>query len=158
VSAIAPAFVPSSFRWGSSSAPWYETALIVFSILVMAVFCVLMFRRLRRHDWRLQRVRDQWQPLAVMGELCPRGWQAHITLYGRGAPVPPDAPESRVPPVELEWKLFDGEPSQVVSVRRVWTRSIAGALQTMVDDRRTDLTLDQVQLTVAEEGELPWAE
>ena len=86
-----------------------------------------------------------------MGELCPHGWQAEITLYGWGAPVPADAPPSRVPLVELEWTQFDEEPGRIAVARRVWAPTISDALQSMVEDRRTDLTLEQIEQAAAEE-------
>jgi hypothetical protein len=109
----------------------------------MAVACVLIFRHLRRREQQPKRVSDQWQTLAVMGELCPRGWQAQITVYGDGAPTPLDAPPARAPLVELEWLQFDGESQQATTARRAWARSINGAMQMMVDDRCTDLSLEQ---------------
>ena len=96
---------------------------------------------------------NQWQALVVMGELCPYGWQAQITLRGWGAPVPDDAPASRTPLVELEWRQFDEEPGRVVVARRVWAPTIGEALQAMVEDRRTDITLEQIEQAMAEEEE-----
>jgi len=94
----------------------------------------------------------------VMGELCPHGWQAQIKLYGSGAPVPEDAPPARRPLIELEWKQFDEDAERVLVARRLWARSIGGALQTMVDDRRTDLTLEQIEREAASDGDLWWGE
>src|ERR1700720_2693318 len=94
--------VIASYRGGSTYAPLYETFVIVPLILAMTAACVLIALYLRRRQRRPRPVADQWQALAVMGELCPHGWQAQITLYGWGAPVPANAPPSRVPLVELE--------------------------------------------------------
>jgi hypothetical protein len=137
-------WIVEGYRWGSNSAPWHETLAIMLAVVAMAIACVLIFRRLRRRERQRKRVVDQWQTLAVMGELCPRGWQAQITLYGDGAPVPLDAPAARAPLVELEWQQFDGEPRQVITARHAWARTIGGALQMMVDDRCTDLDLEQL--------------
>lgn len=150
MSAVPAGFVPDSFRWGSSSAPWYETAAIVFAIAVMAVACVLIYRSLRRHERRSRRVGDHWQAMAVMGELCPHGWQAQITVYGAGAPTPEDAPASLAPLVELEWKQFDALPGQVAVARRIWARNVPEALALMVDDRLTDITLEQIERVAGE--------
>jgi hypothetical protein len=147
---VLAAFDPNSFRWGSSSAPWHETVVIVLVIAVMAVACVLVLRSVRRRHQRPMPVGDQWQALAVMGELCPHGWQAQITLYGGGAPMPVDAPHARVPLVGLEWRQFDGGSGEVAVARRVWAQSIDGALQTMVDDRRIDIALEQIERAAAE--------
>src|ERR1700687_4807407 len=130
-------WVVAGYRLGSTSAPWLETLAILLAIAVMTVACVLIFRYLRRRDRQPKHVTDQWQTLAVMGELCPDGWQAQITVYGDGAPVPLDAPPARAPLVELEWQQFDGEHQHVTASRRAWARTIGGALQMMGDDRGT---------------------
>lgn len=148
--------VIASYRGGSTYAPVYETFVIVPLIVVMAVAAVLIALYLRRRQRRPKPVADQWQAMAVMGELCPHGWQAQITLYGWGAPVPPDAPSSRVPLVELEWKQFEEESGRVAVARRAWAPTIAEALQLMVQDRRTDLALEQIEQAAAEDGETWW--
>lgn len=158
VSAPASALVLASYRGGSTYAPPYETILIVGLIALMAVACLLIFRHLRRRDRRPKRVADQWQAHAVMGELCPHGWQAEITLYGWGAPVPDDAPPSRVPLVELEWKQFAEEAGRVAVARRVWAPTIGEALQTMVEDRRTDLTLEQIEQEATDQEDMWWTD
>jgi hypothetical protein len=141
-------------RGGSAKAPLYETFVIVPVIVGLMLACVLIGIYLRRQHRRPKPVADQWSALAVMGELCPYGWQAQITLYGWGAPVPADAPPSRVPLVELEWKQFDEEPGLVAVARRVWAPTIGEALQTMVDDRRTDMTLEEIEREQGEDGEV----
>jgi hypothetical protein len=151
------AIVLASYRGGSTYAPLYETFVIVPLIALMSIATVLIAFYLRRRQRRPKPVGDQWQALAVMGELCPHGWQAQITLYGWGAPVPADAPSSRVPLVELEWKQFDEEAGRVVVARRVWAATIGEALQMMVEDRRTDLALEQIEQAAAEDGEI-WSD
>ena len=69
---------------------------------------------------------------------------------------PTDAPPSRVPLVELEWKQFDEESGGIVVARRVWAPTVGEALQTMVEDRRTDMTLEQIEQAAADEGDLWW--
>ncbi len=150
---IATGTVPvvASYRGGSTYAPLYETFVIVPLILALALACVLIARYLRRRSQRPGPVANQWQALAAMGELCARGWQAHINLYGRGAPAPADAPSSPMPLVELEWEQFDEGPGRVPAQRRLWAPSIGEALQRMVDERRTDITLEEIE-RAAEEG------
>jgi len=143
-------------RGGNLVAPGYETMWIVGAILLMAAAGVPIFIHVRRQQRRPKPVTDQWQALAVMGELCAHGWQAQITLYGWGAPVPADAPPSRVPLVELEWKQFDEEPGRVAVVRRVWAPTVGEALQSMVEDRRTDIALEQIEQAVADEEDAWW--
>jgi len=145
----------SGVQGGHAPAPAHETILIVSIIAALVVAFVLIAIYMRRHQRRPKPVTDQWQALAVMGELCAHGWQANITLYGWGAPVPPDAPAARVPLVELEWKQFD-EDERVVVARRVWAPTIAQALQTMVDDRRTDITFEQIEQAVSDEDDVWW--
>ncbi len=134
----------------------------VAALAVLGGALVLLFQRRARKD---RPVRDQWGALAVMGELCPHGWDAQITLYGWGAPVPPDAPPARAPLVALEWRQYDegvdGEPGRVVVTRRVWAATIDQALQSMVDDRRTDVALEEIERAAradADGGEVGWGD
>jgi hypothetical protein len=124
---------------------------ILGGLAIVVLLAVLAIRRRRRRPL----VTDQWGALAVMGELCPHGWQAQIVLYGWGAPVPSDAPPSRAPLVELEWKQFDEQPGRVAVSRRAWASTIPEALQAMVEDRRTDLTLEQIEKSAG--GEDIWS-
>jgi hypothetical protein len=150
------ALVMGSYRGGHVEASNYETLLIALAIVVMAAGCGAIFVYLRRLYRRPKPVADQWQALAVMGELCAHGWQAQITLYGWGAPVPADAPPSRVPLVELEWKQFEEDSERVAVARRVWAPTIEEALAAMVEDRRTDMTFEQIEESAAEQGETWW--
>jgi hypothetical protein len=150
MSAANVAQVIASYRGGSTYAPLYETFVIVPLIVAMTLACVAIGVYLRRRQRRPKPVADQWQALAVMGELCPYGWRAQITLYGWGAPVPADAPPSRVPLVELEWTQYD-EPGHVAVARRVWAPTISQALQAMVDDRQTDIALEQIEQAATDE-------
>jgi hypothetical protein len=145
-------------RGGHAPAPGYETIVIMALIAVMTIVSVLIAVHLRRRHRRPKPVADQWQALAVMGELCPYGWQAQITLYGWGAPVPADAPQSRAPLVELEWKQFDEEPGRVVVARRVWSPTIGEALASMVQDRRTDIALEEIEQAASEDGDISWGD
>ena len=132
-----------------------DITAVIAGLAILAVAVALVVRGRRRR--RVTPLEDQWGALAVMGELCPHGWQAQITLYGWGAPVPNDAPPSRVPLVELEWKQYDEqEPGQVAVARRAWAESIPAALQAMVEDRRTDLTLEQIERAAG--GEELWGQ
>jgi hypothetical protein len=146
----------SGVQGGHEEAPGYETLLLVLFIAAMTAACALIAVYLRRRYRRPKPVADQWQAMAVMGELCAHGWQAQITLYGWGAPVPADAPPSRVPLVELEWKQFEEESGHVAVARRVWAPTIGEALQTMVEDRRTDVALEQIEQAVADEDDAWW--
>jgi hypothetical protein len=146
MSAVGPQVViASGVQGGHAPVAGYETLVIGAAIVALASAALLIALYLRRRARRPKSVRDQWQALAVMGELCPEGWQAEITLYGWGAPIPSDAPDARVPPVELEWKQFEQEPTRVAVARRLWAPTIAQALETMVQDRATDRLLEQIE-------------
>jgi hypothetical protein len=147
----------SGVQGGRAHAPLYETFVIVPLIVVLAIACVAIAAYLRRRARRPRPVADQWQALAVMGELCPHGWQAQITLYGWGAPVPPDAPPSRVPLVELEWTQYQ-EPGDIAIARRVWAPTISQALQAMIHDRQTDITLEEIEQAAADDQDTWWNE
>jgi hypothetical protein len=156
VSPLLDALVLASGAQGGGAHPPRPQDLLLGYLLVIALvlftLAVAWFLRRRR---RAKPVADQWGALAVMGELCPHGWQAQITLYGWGAPIPDDAPPSRVPLVELEWKQFDEQSGQIVVARRAWAPTIPEALQAMVEDRQTDLTLEQIEKSAG--GEDLWS-
>jgi hypothetical protein len=150
--------IASGVQGGHERASSEETLGIVLVILAMTTAAVLIALYLRRRHRRIEPVDDQWRALAVMGELCPHGWQAEITMYGWGAPVPADAPPSRVPLIELEWKQFEEESGRIAVSRRVWAPTIGEALQTMVEDRRTDVTLEQIEQAAQEDEDVWWAD
>jgi hypothetical protein len=129
-----------------------DAAAVALVIAALALLALLICLYVRRHPRRSAPVTDQWRALTVMGELCPHGWDAQIKLYGWGAPVPEDAPPARVPLVELEWKQYDEEPGRVAVARRVWARTIPEALQIMVDDRRADITLEEIERAADDDG------
>jgi hypothetical protein len=146
----------SGVQGGHARASGHETLVVALVIAAMALASLLILLYLRRRYRRSKPVGDQWQALAVMGELCPDGWQAQITLRGWNAPVPADAPPSRVPLVELEWTQFEEDSAQIAVARRVWAPTIGDSLQMMVEDRRTDVTLEQIEQTVTDEDDLSW--
>jgi hypothetical protein len=154
--AIARPVLASGVQGGSlHPLPAHDTLMVVLLMVAMAAAGAALYIYLRRRAQRVAPVADEWRAQAVMGEFCPHGWQAQITLYGWGAPTPADAPASRAPLVELEWKQFEQESGRVLVARRVWAPSIGEALQAMVEDRRTDLTLEQIEHAA---GELEWGE
>jgi hypothetical protein len=155
--ATATPIIASGVQGGHAPASGYETLVIGALIAAMAVALGFVVVYIRRRNRRPKLVNDQWQALAVMGELCPYGWQAQITVYGWGAPVPADAPPARVPLIELEWKQFEEESGRIAVARRVWAPTIGQALQTMVEDRQTDLTLEQIEQQAADD-DLWWSE
>ena len=157
MSTLAGGFMMASgVQGGHAPVPGYETLVVVLVLAALAAAAASIVIYLRRRSRQSKPVVDQWSALVVMGELCPDGWQAQITLYGWGAPVPADAPRGRTPLVELEWKQFEEETGRVVVARRVWAVTIGEALQAMVDDRRTDITLEQIEQAAAESGGDAW--
>ncbi len=148
----------SGVQGGDAKAP--DALLVALFIIALAAVGGALVFFFQRRPRKLKPVKDLWGALAVMGELCPHGWDAKISLYGWGAPVPPDAPPARAPLVALEWKQYeeglDGEPGRVVVARRVWAPTIERALQSMVDDRRTDIALEEIER--AAEGKLDWSD
>ena len=150
--------IASGVQGGNALPASGETLVIGLLIAAMAAAAALLALYLRRRRRRSEPVDDQWRALAVMGELCPHGWQAEITMYGWGAPVPADAPPSRVPLIELEWKQFEEDSGRIAVARRVWAPTIGEALQTMVEDRRTDVTLEQIEQAADEDGDVWWSD
>ena len=59
--------------------------------------------------------------------------------------------------VELEWKQFDDEAGEVVVARRAWASSIGEALRRMVEDRQTDIALEQIE-QAAQDGGALWSD
>ncbi|MHB8695493.1 MAG: hypothetical protein ACYDHH_30085 [Solirubrobacteraceae bacterium] len=91
---------------------------------------------------------------ALMSELCPHGWRAQITLFGPGDELPADAPDGDRSRVALDWAELEDEARHVAVVRRVWAQSISDALESMVADRRTDETLEQIERGAVSDGTL----
>lgn len=139
--------VASGVQGGDAPAPAYETLSIGLVAAAIVAVSVLIFIYLRRHR-RPQPVADQWQALTVMGELCPHGWQAQITVIadtGDGRP-------SGHAPVALDWAELTDDDGRPAVTRRVWAPTIGEALDAMVADRRTDETLEQIEHRAVADG------
>ncbi len=106
----------------------HDTLVVVMLMVAMAMGSAALYIFLRRRPSSGVPVADEWRAQAVMGELCPHGWEAELTLYGWGAPLPADAPPSRAPLVRLEWRQFEEGSERVLMARRVWAASIGEAL------------------------------
>jgi hypothetical protein len=127
--------------------------LVVIGVITGGLARVLLVRRSRRPA---PPPRDEWAARAAMEDLCGSGWQAQITLYGWGAPVPDDAPAARRPMVSLDYTEYRSRGSEDVAVvRRIWAPSIGAALEAMVDARRTDAALEEIERAATAEGD-PW--
>jgi hypothetical protein len=137
--------IASGVQGGNAPASDSETLVIVLLIAALSVACVVIALYLRRRRAHSRPVADQWQALAVMRELCPHGWRARLTVYGSDAALPAEAPVSRVRPVGLEWTQFEAGHDTGAVARRLWAPTIGEALQAMVEDRRTDVLLEQIE-------------
>jgi hypothetical protein len=123
----------------------------VAACVLLTVTVVLLTRFRRQRDPRLTR---EQQTREQMQELCPDGWTARIVIYGEGAPFPDDAPggERSVCVEWAEYERDDAGHTQVAVARRMWARTITGALRGMVADRQLDVELEKIERKVIEES------
>jgi hypothetical protein len=134
-------------------------ALVVLTVLAGVLLAALgvfvPWTRSGMRSWRAGRRRSreaanaEGRARAMMSELCPHGWQAHITLHdGRERPGEPNR-------VALDWTEYEDATGRAAVSRRVWAPTIADALEAMVADRRTDETLEQIERGALAGGQ-PW--
>jgi hypothetical protein len=134
---------------GSGSGLGASLEILGATVLASAVLIVtflLLTRYRRRRDAMLLR---EAQARIQMQELCPEGWAARIILYGEGAPLPDDAPGGRK--VCVEWTEYESDEAghtEVAVARRMWARTISGALRGMLADRQLDVELEQIERKV----------
>ena len=125
--------------------------LLACALLTVTVLALSRYRR--RRDAMILRER---QARSQMQELCPDGWAARIILYGDGAPLPDDAPGGRN--VCVEWTEYESDSSghtEVAVARRMWARTITGALRGMLADRQLDIELEQIEKRVLKDSQPP---
>ncbi len=126
-------------------------ATIVACLLLTAAVLLLSKYRQRRDAMvmRERRARERMQ------ELCPDGWSARILLYGDGAPLPDDAPGESDRKVCVEWTEYESDSAghtEVAVARRMWARTITGALRGMLADRELDVELERIERKVIEDA------
>ena len=135
---------------------------VMFAVVVLPLCEVLAeSSRIRLRARRAQRNQDrvaaaaEQRARALMGELCPHGWQAQITMVA--ADDVPDAVlhSAASARVALDWVALEADRARAAVVRRVWAPTIADALDAMVADRRTDETLEQIEQRAFADG-APW--
>jgi hypothetical protein len=127
-------------------------AAMVVACALLTATVLLLSRYRRRRDpmfFREQHARERMQ------ELCPNGWTARIVLYGDGAPLPDDAPTTGDRHVCIEWTEYEPGPAghtEVAVARRMWSRTITGALRGMLADRELDAELEKIERKVIEDS------
>jgi hypothetical protein len=154
-------------QFGTEGAPAGSASMLGLLVLVAAGACAggLMLPllgiaitrgRAGWRGWRSRRARGaaassaECRARAMMSELCPHGWRAQITLY-QGQTVQ-DTGEPVRGPVALDWYELRPGGLHPAVMRRVWADSLREALEAMVADRRTDETLEQIELRASADG------
>jgi hypothetical protein len=125
-------------------------AMVLACALLTATVMLLSRYRHRRDSMTIK----EWQARERMQELCPNGWSARIVLYGDGAPLPDDAPSTGDRHVCVEWTEYEPDPgghTEVAVARRMWSRTITGALRGMLADRELDVELEKIERKVIED-------
>jgi len=136
-------------KGGGLGVPIEILGATVLACALLIATVLLLTRYKRRRDLMVLRER---QARREMQELCPDGWAARIVLYGDGAPLPDDAPGERK--VCVEWTEYESDSAghtDVAVARRMWARTIAGALRGMLADRQLDIELEKIERKVIED-------
>ena len=91
---------------------------------------------------------------AQMDELCPGGWLARLTLFATIQDLPDDAPRRHAIKVALDWAPVErrGADPDSLTYRRIWAGTIAEALERMVAERITEMTLAQIEHEALADG------
>ncbi len=130
----------------------------VGALLIPLVGFLVRRARAALYGWRARRRRLRIAATAerrarvMMSELCPHGWRAQLTLY-EGVTEQENGEPVRGP-VALDWFEMTARGDRPAVMRRVWAATIGEALEAMVNDRRTDETLEQIELRASADGAL----
>jgi hypothetical protein len=132
-----------------------QLELVLVGAVLLLLAGLLLLRELRRWRGRHRPHSHEVRARAVMGELCPNGWRAQLTLYGSGPAAPVDATAPAGALVAVDWSELPGEDGEHPPVRRVWAPTIAEGLAAMVQDRRTDEVLERIEQSAGADDD-PW--
>jgi hypothetical protein len=138
-------------KGGGLGVPIEVVGATVLACALLTATVLLLSRYKRRRDEMIIR---EWRARQRMQELCPAGWTARIMLYGDGAPLPDDAPTSGDRSVCVEWTEYEHDAAghtEVAVARRMWARTITGALRGMLADRELDVELERIERKVIED-------
>ncbi len=132
-----------------------QLELMLVGAVLLVLVGLLLARELRR--WRSRHVQPSHEDRAraVMGELCPNGWQAQLTLYGSVSTAPPGPPRDAGALVAVDWSELAGDGGETPPTRRIWAATISDALAAMVQDRRTDEVLERIERSAGADDD-PW--
>jgi hypothetical protein len=136
-----------------------QLELVLAGAVLLVLASLLLARELRRWRNRHRPHSDEVRARAVMGELCPNGWQAQLTLFGSGSGSPPSAPRGARADtgaaVAVDWSELAGDGGEAPPTRRVWAATISDGLAAMVADRRTDEVLERIERSAGGDDD-PW--
>ena len=140
---------------GRSLAVVAQLELVLVGGLLLVLAGLLLSRELRRWRGEHRPHSEEVRARALMGELCPNGWQAQLTLYASAQLAPPGTPPSEGSLVAVDWSELPDDGDEPPVKRRVWAATIADGLAAMVDDRRTDEVLERIERSANADDD-PW--
>jgi hypothetical protein len=134
-----------------------QLELLAAGAVLLALAVLLLSRELRHLRGRRRLAEDpEIHARAMMEELCAGAWQAQITLYSASG-IPPEAPASSAGLVSVAWVELgaDEDEDDEPIVRRLWAPTIAEGLEAMIEDRRADELLEQIEWPASTDDD-PW--
>jgi hypothetical protein len=132
-----------------------QLELVLVGAVLLVLAGLLLARELKRWRARHRPHSHEVRARAVMGELCPNGWQAQLTLYGSGSVAPAGSSKHGGELVAVDWSELPGDSGELPPTRRVWAATITDALAAMVQDRRTDEVLERIERSAGADDD-PW--